>query len=214
MALMNRMELEEERRLFYVAITRAERKLYLSFATSRFKHGSLLHCEPSRFLQEIDNQYLDMSMASMQQRSMFEHDGYQRNNGGYSSNRGSGFGGNSYGGQTGAGSRNYNGGNSQNNRNQGGNGNQHVRKDQPTTQKVIFTTAKSSPALPPEDPNFVAGDISGIQIGQQVQHQRFGIGTVLEIEGQADSRKAKISFDAVGVKTLVLKFAKMKILGL
>jgi DNA helicase II / ATP-dependent DNA helicase PcrA len=216
MALMNRMELEEERRLFYVAITRAERKLYLSFATSRFKHGSLLHCEPSRFLQEIDNQYLDMSMASMQQRSMFEQDGYQRSHGGYSANRGSGFGGNSYGGQNGTGSRNYNGNgqNGSNNRNQSGNGSQYVRKDQPTTQKVIFTTAKSSPALPPEDPNFEAGDISGIQVGQQVQHQRFGIGTVMDIEGQADSRKAKISFDAVGVKTLVLKFAKMRILGL
>lgn len=59
MALSNRKELEEERRLFYVALTRAERKVYLSFATSRFRFGSLLPCEPSRFLDEIDAEFLD-----------------------------------------------------------------------------------------------------------------------------------------------------------
>ena len=60
MSLANRKELEEERRLFYVALTRAEKKIYLSYATSRFKFGTLLPCEPSRFLDEIDKEFLDI----------------------------------------------------------------------------------------------------------------------------------------------------------
>jgi DNA helicase-2/ATP-dependent DNA helicase PcrA len=60
MALANRKELEEERRLFYVALTRAEKKIYLTYATSRFKFGTLLPCEPSRFLDEIDKEYMEM----------------------------------------------------------------------------------------------------------------------------------------------------------
>lgn len=60
MSLGNRKELEEERRLFYVALTRAEKKIYLSYATSRFKFGTLLPCEPSRFLDEIDKEFLDI----------------------------------------------------------------------------------------------------------------------------------------------------------
>ncbi len=166
MALMNRNELEEERRLFYVAITRAEQKLYLSFATSRFKHGNLLHCEPSRFIGEIESSYLDMSLSAMQKQSQF----------------------------------------------QGNAPNPVVHKSQPTQNTRIFTTQKPSVPLPPEDPNFVAADISGLQIGDAVQHQRFGKGIVVMIEGQGDSRKAQVNFDQIGMKTLVLKFAKMRIL--
>ena len=61
MALADRSQLEEERRLFYVAITRAEQNLTLSFATSRFRFGNLLPCEPSRFIDEIDNEFLEFS---------------------------------------------------------------------------------------------------------------------------------------------------------
>ena len=74
MALNSRQELEEERRLFYVAVTRAERRLMLTFASSRFRFGQLLPGEPSRFIDEIDRQFLDMEMtgqqrpAAMQQR--------------------------------------------------------------------------------------------------------------------------------------------------
>ena len=64
MALADRTELEEERRLFYVAITRAEKNLILSFATSRFRFGNLLPCEPSRFIDEIDNEFLEFSPAT------------------------------------------------------------------------------------------------------------------------------------------------------
>lgn len=72
LSLSSRQELEEERRLFYVAITRAEEKLTLSYATSRFKYGNLIPCEPSRFLEEIDSKYLDMSgVVNARQETMF-----------------------------------------------------------------------------------------------------------------------------------------------
>jgi DNA helicase-2/ATP-dependent DNA helicase PcrA len=166
MALMNRQELEEERRLFYVAVTRAEKKLYLSFATSRFKYGSLIPCEPSRFIQEIDAKYLDMSLASLKGKSV-----YQRN----------------------------------------ADDDQFVMANKPTSNKNIFTTPKTAAPLPPEDPNFVPGDISNLKIGDMVQHQRFGRGVVTEMEGEGQNQKAKVNFDNIGTKTLVLKFAKMRI---
>ena len=65
--------------------------------------------------------------------------------------------------------------------------------------------------MPPEDPNFVPGDISNLKIGDMVQHQRFGRGVVTEIEGEGQNKKAKVNFDNIGSKTLVLKFAKMRI---
>ena len=166
MALMNRQELEEERRLFYVAVTRAEKKLYLSFATSRFRYGSLIPCEPSRFIQEIDAKYLDMSLASLKGKSV-----YQRN----------------------------------------ADDDQFVMASKPTSNKNIFTTPKTAAPLPPEDPNFVPGDISSLKIGDMVQHQRFGRGVVTEMEGEGQNQKAKVNFDNIGSKTLVLKFAKMRI---
>lgn len=61
LALNSRAELEEERRLFYVAITRAEKKAFLSFATSRYRWGNLIQCEPSRFIEEIDEKFIDSS---------------------------------------------------------------------------------------------------------------------------------------------------------
>ena len=64
LSLTSRQELEEERRLFYVAVTRAEQKLTLSFATSRFKYGNLIPCEPSRFIDEIESKYLEFAYAN------------------------------------------------------------------------------------------------------------------------------------------------------
>jgi DNA helicase-2/ATP-dependent DNA helicase PcrA len=180
LSLHSRADLEEERRLFYVAITRAETKCYMTFATSRFKYGSLVPCEPSRFIQEIDPQYLDMSTASMKSASPF------------GSNIGNG---NSSGGYM---------------------GNQYASKkveDKPTKTAKLFNVSKpAAPPVPPIDPNFVEGDISGLKVGDKVQHQRFGFGQVISIEGDASNAKAIVQFDQMGQKTLVLKFAKMRIL--
>lgn len=166
MALMNRQELEEERRLFYVAITRAEQKLYLSFATSRFRHGNLLHCEPSRFISEIDEKHLNMDLASMKKPGVMERQPRREKT---------------------------------------------ISSREPLPKRKIYTTSKPPVPPPPVNPNFISGDISQLKTGDRVEHQRFGMGTVTEMEGQADSKKAKVNFDTIGVKTLVLKFAKMRI---
>ncbi|MBM3939089.1 MAG: ATP-dependent DNA helicase, partial [Sphingomonadales bacterium] len=179
LSLHSRADLEEERRLFYVAITRAETKCYLTFATSRFKYGSLVPCEPSRFIQEIDPQYLDMSTASMKTASPFSGAG------------GPDFSGSGYiGGQYAS----------------------RKVEDKPTKTAKLFSASKPpSPPVPPADPNFVEGDISGLKVGDKVQHQRFGFGVVASIEGEAANAKAIVNFDQMGQKTLVLKFAKMRI---
>lgn len=168
MALMNRNEIEEERRLFYVAITRTEQKLYLSFASSRFRHGTLLSCEPSRFLQEIDSQFVEMSATGMKGESPIQQKLYSKES--------------------------------------------YVSSSIPSRNPNILKKPMAPNKVPPADPNFTAGDISKLQVGDNVQHQRFGKGDVIEIDGTGDSRKAKVNFDQVGVKTLVLKFAKMRII--
>ena len=181
LSLHSRADLEEERRLFYVAITRAETKCYMTFSTSRFKYGSLVPCEPSRFIQEIDSQYLDMSTASMKSTSPFGDRSV-----------GSGVSGGGY---------------------IGGQYTSKKVEDKPTKTAKLFSVNKPpSPPVPPADPNFVEGDISGLKVGDKVQHQRFGLGEVVTIEGDAANAKAIVNFENMGQKTLVLKFAKMRIL--
>jgi DNA helicase-2/ATP-dependent DNA helicase PcrA len=169
MALTSRADLEEERRLFYVAITRAEKALTLCYASSRFRYGSLMPCEPSRFIDEIDNQYLDMNLAGLKKENplnaLFER-----------------------------------------------------RENRQGTEKTpISTLLGTAPSrntnLPEPDPNFEPGDISGLKAGDKVTHQRFGHGTVIAVDGDADNRKATVLFEGLGEKKLVLKFAKMRIIG-
>ncbi len=163
MALNSRQELEEERRLFYVAITRAEKKLNLSFATSRFRFGSLLSCEPSRFIEEIDAKYLEMGVLksiSHQQTTIMEK---KTNNTGLIS----------------------------------------------SLQKTsIMPKQKAMPA----NPNFIPADVSGLQVGDKVEHNRFGKGEVVSMEGEGTTAKASIDFVGIGIKILVLSFAKLRIL--
>jgi len=168
MALTSRADLEEERRLFYVAITRAEKALTLCYASSRFRYGSLTPCEPSRFIDEIDNQYLDMNLAGLKKESPMNALFERREN-------------------------------------------RQISGKTPVST-LLGTNAARNTNLPEPDPNFEAGDISGLQAGDKVQHQRFGNGIVSAIEGEADNRKATVNFDGLGEKKLVLKFAKMRIL--
>ncbi|MFM7764732.1 MAG: ATP-dependent helicase, partial [Sphingomonadales bacterium] len=168
MALTSRADLEEERRLFYVAITRAEKALTLCYASSRFRYGSLTPCEPSRFIDEIDNQYLDMNLAGLKKESPMNALFERREN--------------------------------------------RQTSGKTPVSTLLGTNASRNTNLPEPDPNFEAGDISGLQAGDKVQHQRFGNGIVSAIEGEADNRKAMVNFDGLGEKKLVLKFAKMRIL--
>lgn len=176
MSLGSRHELEEERRLFYVAATRAEKKLTLSFATSRFRFGQLLPCEPSRFIEEIDPVHLKFDRQPKRE----------------SRSTGSNYGGGndlfkqtkSYGRQT----------------------NKSRERARPISGgKGVVPRSK-----PAAIPDFVPEDTSDLKESMVIEHQRFGKGTVLKIEGNADSRKATIDFDQYGKKQLVLKFAKLR----
>jgi DNA helicase-2/ATP-dependent DNA helicase PcrA len=162
LSLNSRQELEEERRLFYVAVTRAEEKLTLSFATSRFKYGNLIPCEPSRFIEEINPVFLDLSRMISTKEPVFTE---KQNDKMF----GKGYG-----------------------------------------MFVGKQTARPLPE-PKVSENFKPSDTSAIKEGQEVEHQRFGIGKVIKLEDSGDNKKALIDFAELGQKTLVLKFAKLMI---
>jgi DNA helicase-2/ATP-dependent DNA helicase PcrA len=189
LSMNSRQELEEERRLFYVAITRAMKKLTLSFATSRFRFGTIISCEPSRFLQEIDPQYLSVE-------GMFQSGS---DSGSSLSTSRPAFGG--YG---------------------RGNNNGYRRQETPAPPKITSSGTvpkhfkpvnKAAPPPPSIDPNFTGDDTSTLTAGMKVEHQRFGTGTVLTVEGTGDARKANIEFSSFGKKMIVLKFARLKMLA-
>lgn len=175
MALNSRTDLEEERRLFYVAITRAENKLTLSYATSRFKFGTLINCEPSRFLDEIDARYLELDFTAKPEKpssSFFddERETWSRK-----------------GGDT-------------------------FSKPKTATKPPVKTTSLLAKAHVPS-PGFAPSDTSGLQVGMEVEHERFGFGKVISLEGKKPDVKATIFFKEIGQKQLLLKFAKLSIIG-
>ncbi|RCH53996.1 ATP-dependent DNA helicase [Mucilaginibacter hurinus] len=175
MSLNSRSDLEEERRLFYVAITRAEYKLTISYATSRFKFGTLISCEPSRFLDEIDAKYLELDFTARPAPS----------------------GGSSFNDERNAWSRPSTGG-----------GDSFSR---PKPASPVKTTSVLAKAHVPS-PDFKPSDTSNLQVGMEVEHERFGFGKVISLEGNKPDIKATIFFKEIGQKQLLLKFAKLYIL--
>ncbi|MEO5909536.1 MAG: UvrD-helicase domain-containing protein [Pelobium sp.] len=177
MALNSRADLEEERRLFYVAVTRAEKRLHLSYATSRFRFGTLINCEPSRFLDEIEPKYLELDFAKKQQNNnpFFgdERSQWQSKTSGGKTEQGDFF-------------------------------------SKPKPAKSITTTSLLAKAHVPT-PGFAPSDTSKLQVGQEVEHERFGFGKVLTLEGNRPDIKATIFFKEIGQKQLLLKFAKLRI---
>jgi DNA helicase-2/ATP-dependent DNA helicase PcrA len=167
-SLSSRSDLEEERRLFYVAITRAEKKLYLSYATSRYKWGSLHNCEPSRFLDELDPQYLDLDFNPKQKVStslLAKEKGNSQSQDTFS-------------------------------------------KPKP---RIIPKTTTLLPKAHVPTAGFSPSDTSNLQVGMDVEHERFGFGKVLTLEGKNPDVKATIFFKDLGQKQLLLKFAKLRI---
>ena len=185
MSINTREELEEERRLFYVAVTRAKDRLWLTFANSRYRFGQLVQNEPSRFLDEMPEQFLDKTYSG----------GGIKNHG--MSNMGTAF------------ERTQRGG---------------FATPPPALQKKQQFEAppKQKPEyLPPPVPpkvvehkpseNFVASDTSSLKEGQLVEHQKFGYGTVIKIEGSAHNPIANINFKLNGEKKIMLNYAKLRI---
>ena len=170
MAINTREELEEERRLFYVAITRAKKKLYLTYANSRYRFGSLVQNEPSRFINEIPNQYLDKSFSGAASRSNNLGSAYERMQRGF--------------------------GNYGNNPSKNGAGTETERKP----SSVLSALPKPKLAEHKVSENFEASDTSQLEAGQKVEHQKFGYGTVSKVDGSAHNPIATIQFELQGEK--------------
>ncbi len=181
MAVNTREELEEERRLFYVAVTRAKDKLWLTFSNSRYRFGQLVQNDPSRFLDEMPEQFLDRT-----------------NSGGGMRNQGSGT-------STGIPFERMHKGMGTPN---AGNGNPGGPKPKPSYMPPPVAP-KVKEHVPSE--NFVASDTSNLQAGQQVEHQKFGFGIVLKVEGSGHNPIANIDFKQNGEKKIMLNYAKLRI---
>jgi DNA helicase-2/ATP-dependent DNA helicase PcrA len=184
MSINTREELEEERRLFYVAVTRAQKHLFLTYANARYRFGSLVQNDASRFLDELPEAFLDRTFAG----------GGARNQSNFN-NMGSAF------------SRMHRGfegsGQSTSNRPQ-----QTKQTSLPTglTNKPQQTVQH----IPSKD--FVPSDTTNLQEGQKVEHQKFGFGLVTKLEGSAHNPIATVKFEMNGEKKIMLNYAKLRII--
>jgi len=188
MAINTREELEEERRLFYVVITRAKQRLWISYANTRYRFGNLVQNEPSRFIDEIPSEYLDRSFAG----GGIRNQGFSGPSGSaYDRMHGNSFGGNSA---------------SQAEKRYGPPPAKKETKPSYVPPKPYMRTIEHNPS-----PDFVASDTSSLQVGQKVEHQKFGFGEVMSIEGSAHSPIATVRFQNNGEKKIMLNFAKLRI---
>jgi DNA helicase II / ATP-dependent DNA helicase PcrA len=184
MSMSTRSELEEERRLFYVAITRAEHQAYLTYAQSRYRWGKLTDSEPSRFIEEIDAQYLEYQTpeeTNYRYKPMIDNDIFG-----------------------------------------------DIDKSKLRLAKPIMGTPPSP--LTPEGGTPIGLNIRKLKpvssnsgtsnlfdnklvAGNIVMHERFGKGNVLNLEGAGADKKAEIQFEVGGIKKLLLRFAKLDVIG-
>ncbi len=183
MSMNTRSELEEERRLFYVALTRAEKQAYLTYAQTRYRWGKLIDAEPSRFIEEIDEKYIENLSPienTYRYKSMIDADIFgevdksklrqQKPKNGTPPKSG------------------------------GPNASQlrKLRKLKPQLSTPVGNTNVI-------DPNLAEGSL--------VNHTRFGKGKVLKIEGVGNDKKAEIQFEKGDVKKLLLRFAKLEVIS-
>src|SRR5215217_2154728 len=182
MSINTREELEEERRLFYVAITRAKGRLYLSYANTRYKFGNLQQSDPSRFIDEIPVDFVDKFFAG----------------GGVKNQTNSGFGlGNAFERMQ----RGF------------GTGGNKESKEKSFVSTLLSGNGKSKEVAHIPSPNFIPSDISKLEQGMRVEHQKFGFGEVIKLEGSAHNPVATIKFDANGEKKIMLNYAKLMIVN-
>ncbi|MET4083648.1 DNA helicase-2/ATP-dependent DNA helicase PcrA [Pedobacter sp. UYP30] len=178
LSLNNRTDLEEERRLFYVAITRAEKKLTITYSTSRYRWGTLTTCEPSRFINEIDAKYLELDVKPAKSNAL---------EGGFDDER------KSWTSQP----RDF------------------FSKPKPTSGPAATaprpkTTSLLAKAHVPS-PGFAPSAPIEFQGGMEVEHEKFGFGKIISLEGNLPDVKATVFFQGLGNKQLLLKYAKLMI---
>jgi len=190
MSMNTRSELEEERRLFYVALTRAEKQAYLTYALSRYRWGKLIDSEPSRFIQEIDDEYLEILTPPEELRinPMLDADIFgdvEPNKFRFKPAKKINF------------------------------SKSKPVKEEPvkfhvSPPKNLKPVSKTNGSDSNRDVNLFDSKLS---VGNTVKHLRFGIGKVLKIEGAGADTKAEIEFQHGGVKKLLLRFAKLEVIG-
>ena len=183
MSLNTRSELEEERRLFYVALTRAEHQAYLTYAQSRYRWGKLVDSEPSRFIEEINDEYLEYLNpvdSGYRYKPVMDVDVF------------------------------------------GDIDKSKLRLAKPTAGTPPKYLTQDEPVssanirrLKPVSSNAVSSIIvdANLAVGNIVMHERFGKGQIVNIEGIGADKKAEIRFDVGGLKKLLLRFAKLEVIG-
>ncbi|MFI5149211.1 MAG: ATP-dependent helicase [Bacteroidia bacterium] len=179
MALNSRIDLEEERRLFYVALTRAEKQAFLSYSITRYRWGNLVACEPSRFIEEIEDEFIEFSASVLREKPSTAPRGFGVP--------------------------------------------QRARNSQAGDKEEIYTKAtapvvkknlvKLNTAVNSSGTAYDNSHLQSLASGMTVMHERFGKGTVTQMEGEFPNSKATIHFETVGTKQLLIKFAKLNIVG-
>ena len=183
--------LEEERRLFYVAITRAEEHCFLSYAKTRFRYGKMEFGSPSRFLKDIDVRFLRLPQdAGMFRRVEEEAAVFRRENArGFAPDKED----TPYGGKERVSVRPKQ---------------QIIAPTVPRNLKRVAPSANTASTSPS-----AGASANRVQQGQLIEHERFGLGEVLKVEGEGDNAKATIRFKNAGDKQLLLRFARFKVIG-
>ncbi len=184
MSMNTRPELEEERRLFYVALTRAEKQAYLTYAQSRYRYGKLTDSEPSRFIEEIEERYLEYltpEETNYRYKPMIDNDIF----GEIDKSR------------------------LRLSKPVAGTPPKYITDQEP---KSDINVRKLKPVSGNAPSNTNLFD-SNLQAGNIVMHERFGKGEVIALEGVGADKKAEIRFDVGGIKKLLLRFAKLNVIG-
>ena len=187
--------LEEERRLFYVAITRAEENCFISYAKNRYKYGKPEFCNPSRFLKDINPAYLKLPADSG--FTSVRNEGYSRRNYERSYEKNDTY--------RSSGPSMFDGGEIPQ---------EPVRFVKPVPPRNLKRIVPSVPNTA-INRNMDSGkaDTHGVEVGRLIEHERFGRGEVVRLEGSGDNCKATVRFENAGEKQLLLKFARFKIIG-
>lgn len=183
----NPRAVEEERRLFYVAVTRAEENCVLTYAKSRFRNGQSAICSPSRFLRDIDTRFLDIPAdAAATDSFATARERFQRPAAFASPLR-----------QPKA---------TEEEENNVSLVDQAIKRGKRLTKIDQGTSVPAASFVP-------LSDLSGLTVGARVRHERFGEGEVVALEGTGGNAKATVAFTHFGQKQLLLKFAKLTVLG-
>ena len=207
MGMATEQDIEEERRLFYVAVTRAGKGVKLSYAQSRTKWGNHVSNPPSRFIKEIDKKYILNPITDWEEELSTKFDDFSSSRQ-YPSQRGSqGYpsqGGQRFPGRQGSSMQGTGAGRSGSSGYPGAGGSGQQRVNPPAG---FVPQRKAAPA------NFTPDSPAVVEVGQTIEHDRFGIGVVISLEGDVTSRKAVVDFRDSGQKTLLLKFAKFRVVA-